>query len=88
MLDKVNLRSIIRILALHKHDQIPEAQWNEFLPLSTGRRAKMKKPDFVLLADAVAKVAKTFTMTELSVHKIIDFLCIVSSVAIVSSSRI
>ncbi|KUJ21562.1 SET domain-containing protein [Mollisia scopiformis] len=76
MLTKLHLRSIIRILELHKHHQISEEQWAEFLFLSTGRRSKMKKPDFVSLANAVAKIAKSFTMTELSLNKIIDLLCI------------
>jgi hypothetical protein len=79
MLNKSNLRSMARILELHKHHQISQEEWNEFVSLSTGRKSKMKRPDFVIMANAVASIAKTFTMTELSLDEIIDLFCIVST---------
>lgn len=39
----------------------------------------MKKPDFVIMVNAVAEIATRFTMTELSLDQIIDLFCIVSA---------
>lgn len=78
MIKKLNLRSIIRVLELHQHHQIPAEDWKEILSLSTGRKSKMKKKEFSSEANAVAKVAKAFTMSELSVGEIIDIFCVVS----------
>lgn len=78
MISKLNLRSILRVLELHRHHQICEEEWKEILSLSTGRKSKMKKKEFASEANSVAKVAKSFTSTELSVDEIIDLFCVVS----------
>ena len=69
MIRKLNLRSIIRVLELYKHHQISVEDWKEILFLSTDRKSKMKKQEFASEAVAVAKVAKDFTMSELSVSR-------------------
>lgn len=75
MISKLNLRSIIRVLELHKHHRIPEEEWKEILSLSTGRKSKMKRQEFASDANFVAMVAKTFAMSELTIDEIIDLFC-------------
>lgn len=78
MIVKLNLRSILRVLELQKNHRIQQEEWKEILSLSTGRKPKMKKQEFASEAHAVAKVAKAFTMSYLSLDEVIDLFCVVS----------